>query len=86
MPEQTLKNNLAKLRRELDVAESLVEDTRRELADVADSIEHLLEAPEPDYASARADLETSALRFEARHPTFSRILSEVTDALAKLGF
>ena len=85
MPEQILKSNLAKLREELGQQRQLDAETRQELAEIAATIERLLHASEPNYGEAQASLEDAALRFEAGHPTFAKILSEVTDALAKLG-
>ena len=85
MPEQALKTNLEKLRNELAHPGSLDEETRQQLADVAATIESLLQADSPDYQQAHANIQDAALRFEASHPAFSRIMSEVTDALAKLG-
>ena len=85
MPEQILKSNLAKLREELGQQRQLDAETRQELAEIAATIERLLHAAEPNYGEAQASLEDAALRFEAGHPTFAKILSEVTDALAKLG-
>jgi hypothetical protein len=85
MPEQTLKTHLDQLRQHLADPASLDEDTRRQLAEVADTIETVLDESDPDYGAAYSSIEEAALRFEARHPAFSRILSDVTDALAKLG-
>jgi hypothetical protein len=85
MPEQALKANLEKLRSELANPGSLDDDTRQQLAEVAQTIESLLQAESPDYQQAHASIQDTALRFEASHPAFSRIMSEVTDALAKLG-
>jgi len=85
MPKQALKENLENLRAALGGAGELDSETRRDLAAIAAQIEQLLQEADPDYRAAHADLETQALRFEASHPAFSRILSEVTDALAKLG-
>jgi hypothetical protein len=85
MPKQTLKLKLARLREELAQPGSFDEETRRQLAEVADTIEKVLGTPEPDYEEAQEAVESIALEFEARHPRFARILSEVTDALAKLG-
>lgn len=85
MPEQALKTNLQKLRSELANPGSLDDETRRQLADVAETIESLLQADSPDYQEAHDSIQDAALRFEANHPAFSRIMSEVTDALAKLG-
>jgi hypothetical protein len=85
MPQQTLKSNLDELRRLLARPENLDDDMRQQLADVADTIEEVLGEDSPDLKAAHQRIEDVALSFEARHPAFSRILSEVTDALAKLG-
>jgi hypothetical protein len=85
MPKQTLKANLDQLRELLAEPDKLDENTRQQLADVADTIEGVLDETDPDYRAAHVSIEDAALGFEARHPAFSRILSEVTDALAKLG-
>lgn len=85
MSKQTLINSLEQLRERLSDPAELDAETRRQLAEVADTIEQVLNEPAPDYQQAHASIEDAALSFEARHPAFSRILSEVTDALAKLG-
>jgi len=85
MSKQTLQNSLDQLRQQLADTADLDTDTRRQLAEVADTIERVLEEPSADHREAHANIEDIALGFEARHPAFSRILSEVTDALAKLG-
>jgi hypothetical protein len=85
MPTHTLRDNLARLRAELAHPERLDGETRKELVEIADTIERVLHEPEPNYREASTNVESAALRFEARHPAFSRILSEITDALAKLG-
>jgi hypothetical protein len=86
MARQTLQLKLSRLREQLKHAHDLDHDTRRELAEIAETIDEVLEADAPDYQSAHKRIENSALEFEARHPAFARILSDVTDALAKLGF
>jgi hypothetical protein len=86
MPKQTLQTSLDQLREQLADAHSLDAETRQKLADVAETIEDVLAAPAPDYQQAHESVQSVALEFEARHPRFARILSEVTDALAKLGF
>jgi hypothetical protein len=85
MPKQTLKLNLARLREELAEPANLDAETRQQLAEVADTIEQVLGTHAPDYQGAQETVESIALAFEARHPNFSRILREVTDALTKLG-
>lgn len=86
MPKQTLKQSVDKIRQRLADPDSLDADTRQQLADIADEIDRVIEDPESHAERARASIEDTALQFEARHPAFARILSEVTDALAKLGF
>jgi hypothetical protein len=85
MPTQTLKNSLARLREELEEPTELDAETRQQLAEVADTIEHVLNEPKADFRQAYTHIEDVALGFEARHPAFSRLLSDVTDAIAKLG-
>lgn len=85
MPEQALKDNLDQLRKLLADPKSLDNEAREQLAEVADTIENVLDESEPDYQAAHTSIERAAFEFEARHPAFARILSEVTDALAKLG-
>lgn len=85
MSKQSLQASLAELRKQLEDPSNLDAETRQQLADVAETIEDVLAHPAPDYQRAHESVESVALEFEARHPAFSRILSEVTDALAKLG-
>lgn len=85
MSKQTLKRNLQSLRDQLDDPISLDDETRRQLGEAADTIEKVLKEPEANVHEARKSIEEIALSFEARHPVFARLLSEVTDALAKLG-
>lgn len=85
MPKQTLKNNLKLLREQLDEPVGLDKETREQLSAVADEIENVLRETDPDFRQAHASVQDAALRFEARHPAFARILSDLTDALAKLG-
>lgn len=85
MPRETLKNTLSALRAELDSSSSVDADTRRELSELAESIERILSESDPDYREAHASIRDAAMRFEANHPRFARILTDVTDSLAKLG-
>ena len=85
MTKQALQATLTELRAELEQTDTLDEATRLQLNEIADEIERVLEQKAPDYESAQARVEAATLRFEAEHPYFARILSEVTDALSKLG-
>jgi hypothetical protein len=87
VPIETLQRNLARLHSELRSTKSLDPQTRELLETVAQDIERTLQG-EHDEESIRERLdrlENAALRFEVEHPTFSGLLSEVTDALAKIG-
>lgn len=85
MSKKDLQATLSELRAELEQADTLDDTTRQQLSDIADEIDSILEQKAPDYESAQARVEAATLRFEAEHPYFARILSEVTDALSKLG-
>jgi hypothetical protein len=80
-----LRRQLEQLHLEIARAQTLDPDARRALKGVADEIERVLATDEPDVQSVRERIEETALGFEASHPRFARLLSEVTDALAKLG-
>ena len=85
MPQKALKTHLDSLRSELAQADSLDAETRQMLAELAASIEKTLSSTATNHDSLRERIESTTLEFEARHPNFSRILSEVSDTLAKLG-
>jgi len=85
MPTEALKTKLKTLRAELSSTSSLDSETRDQLSELADEIESMLDESAPDHESIRRRTEDAALRFEAEHPRFASLLSEVTDALAKLG-
>jgi len=91
MSKDALRSNLEKLHRELAAARHLDKGTHEQLAEVAAQIERILAEAESESAapvdakSTRDEVEATALRFEAEHPQFAQILSEITDTLAKLG-
>lgn len=87
VPIETLRRNLARLESELSSTEPLDAETRELLETVARDIERTLQGEhDADTVGERIErLEEVALRFEAEHPRFSQVLSEVTDALAKIG-
>jgi hypothetical protein len=85
VPRDTLQRNLDRLHQELANTESLDRETRELLAQVAADIERVLADEGAGSGDIGARVQTAALRFEADHPKLSQALSEVTDALAKLG-
>lgn len=85
MPRETLQRNLDRLHKELADTKSLDDETRELLAQVAQDIECVLADDVEDGTHIGARVQSAALKFEAEHPNLSRALSEVTDALAKLG-
>jgi hypothetical protein len=85
MSKKLLKSHLVALRRELTAAKSLDADTRKSLSALAEDIDSALAERKPDYKSLRERIRATALEFEARHPRFAGILSDITDTLAKIG-
>jgi hypothetical protein len=86
MSEESLRRHLEALRGELAATRKLDGDTRAKLDRLADEIDAALGADEPDYGLLRGRVADATLRFEAEHPRFARVLSDVTDTLAQLGF
>ncbi len=84
MSRDDLKRQLERLRAELADAPELDAETRAVLEALASDIERALEE-QAGPQSMRERLEDAALRFEAEHPRFARVLGEVADALTKIG-
>jgi hypothetical protein len=84
---ETLRRNLDRLHDELKSGRPLDPETREMLETVARDIERTLHGEQDaDSVRERLDrLEGAALRFEAEHPSFARVLTEITDALTKIG-
>lgn len=85
MPRNTLRLNLERLHHELAKPQAMDDETRALLAHIASDIERVLAEKEPEDTGFADRLETATVKFEASHPKLARALSEVTDALAKLG-
>jgi formate dehydrogenase maturation protein FdhE len=85
VPKNTLRRNLERLHRELASGEPMDAETRALLARIAEDIEQVLDESPPEDGGLGDRLENATIRFEASHPRLARALSEVTDALAKLG-
>lgn len=85
MPKKTLALNLERLHEELSTLDSLDDETRESLAEIAADIERILGQQDPRHASLPDRIEVLTVRFEASHPKLAGVLSEVADALAKVG-
>ena len=85
MPKKALAKNLERLHEELSTLETLDDETRAALADIAADIERILGERAARHASLRDRIEALTVRFEASHPKLAGVLSEVADALAKVG-
>lgn len=85
MPRENLKRQLDLLHAELAASPDLDDETRALLEAVADDIERTLEGRHDEPHTVRERVEDATVRFEAQHPRFARVLTEVTDALAKIG-
>jgi len=85
VPRNALQNDLERLRAELAATRELDPETRASLATLAEDIEQLLAAGVQEEHTIPERLRAAALQFEAEHPRLARILTDVTDALAKLG-
>jgi len=85
VPKKTLRINLERLREELATPDALDPETRQMLASVAADIDRVLGEEDVQHASLPAKLEELTIRFEANHPKLAGIISEVADALAKIG-
>ena len=85
MSKKLLKSHLVALRRELATAKALDQDTRKQLDALAGDIDAALGERQPDYKALRERVAAATLKFEAVHPRFAAILSDLTDMLAKMG-
>lgn len=85
MPKNNLRLNLEHLHRELAKPQAMDAETRELLAELAADIERVLAEEGPENAGLAERVETATVKFEASHPSLARALSEVSDALAKLG-
>jgi hypothetical protein len=85
VPREDLKRQLDQLHAELAATPELDREMRTMLEAVASDIERALEGRHEAPHTVRARVEDATVRFEAEHPRFARVLSEVTDALAKIG-
>ena len=88
MPKKALQQQLTELHEELATAAELDPELRHLLREVAGDIENVLdETAEQDRIDEDllGRVRQATVDFEAEHPRLAQILSELTDALAKLG-
>ena len=88
MEKENLRKLIASLQEELSAAESVDEQSRALLRKLTQDIDNLAAgggAPESSPESTAGQLEEAALKFETEHPKLSMALSEIVDALGKLG-
>jgi len=79
---------LENLHRELASADSIDEESRVLLQDLAQDVERLAgdaDAADVEHESTAGQLQNAALRFESDHPKLAMAVGEVIDALSKLG-
>jgi len=88
MGKKHLQSIIENLHRELDSAESIDEESRVLLKELAQDVEKLAgdaDSADVEPATTSGQLQAAALRFESDYPKLSMALSEVIDALARLG-
>ncbi|HED65351.1 MAG TPA: DUF4404 family protein [Planctomycetes bacterium] len=86
MPENQLRETVAKLREELDADQGLSEERAARLRAIVADIEGLLEkreASENDSLPVR--LAEAASDFETSHPRLTSVLGQIADALSRMG-
>jgi hypothetical protein len=88
MDKKHLQSILENLHRELASADSIDEESRVLLQDLAQDVERLAgdaDAADVEHESTAGQLQNAALRFESDHPKLAMALGEVIEALSKLG-
>ena len=86
MHKENLRENLNKLRLELDSTVSSLDDQlHTALKEIADDIEIALGDEPVEVQSGREQLQEMAVKFETDHPRLAKLLGELTDTLNKMG-
>ncbi|HXW74135.1 MAG TPA: DUF4404 family protein [Steroidobacteraceae bacterium] len=86
MPQDTLRELLARVHEHLSGSGSVDQESRQLLGTVMRDIERALQPAAAGDAAAQAPrLESLAVRFEAGHPGLAETLRELIDALVKAG-
>ena len=88
MDKKHLQSIIENLHSELASAESIDEESRGLLKKLAQDVEKLADdadAADIEPETTTSQLQNAAVQFESDHPKLSMALSEVIDALGKLG-
>ena len=88
MDKQHLQGMIEKLHRELASTDSIDDDSRALLQELAQDVEKLAGSTESStekHGTTTGQLQNAAVKFESEHPKLSMALGEVIDALGKLG-
>ena len=88
MPKERLRQLVNSLHEELERTPEVDAEGRDLLRELTDDIEDLVghESPQPESRDSAAErVESAAVRLEAEHPRVAGILSEIVDALGRLG-
>ena len=88
MDKQHLQGMIEKLHRELASTDSIDDDSRALLQELAQDVEKLAGSTESStekHGTTADQLQNAAVKFESEHPKLSMALGEVIDALGKLG-
>ncbi|MCG8316737.1 MAG: DUF4404 family protein [Pseudomonadales bacterium] len=86
MPKQKLKESVEQLRSELSQTESLPDEQREELTDLAARIDAMLNGENDHWEEKLVDgLEQKLLEYEEEHPVIARLVSEIVKTLSNIG-
>lgn len=88
MDKKHLQSIIENLHRELASADSIDEESRVLIQELAQDVEKLAGdtgASDDEHETTAGQLQTAAMRFESEHPKLSMALGEVIDALGRLG-
>ncbi len=88
MDRKHLQSTIENLHRELASTDSIDDESRRLLQELAQDVEKLAsntDAADDEHVTTTGQLETVALRFESEHPKLAMAVGELIDALGKLG-
>lgn len=85
MPEQEIRENLERLRREISQIEEGNTSTRERLNGLIDDIETGIESDETQDQSLMESLQEAITQFETEHPRATAILNDIMLTLSNMG-